>query len=95
VVFVNQASQAIPAPNARGGRRHIRLSPDLETPGRPKRETSVGPLVVVVPHVLVEDPLKVTPTPDQHPIKTLLPDCPHPALCDRVAFGAWIGVLMT
>jgi hypothetical protein len=33
VVLVNQATEAIPAPNARGSGNHIRPSPDLETPG--------------------------------------------------------------
>ena len=45
---------------------------------------SVRSLVVVVPHVLVENPPKMTPTPDQHPLQTLLPDRPHPALRERV-----------
>jgi hypothetical protein len=44
---------------------------------------SVRSLVVIVPHVLVENSLKVTSTPDQHPVQALLPDCPHPALGDR------------
>ena len=42
------------------------------------------PLVVVVEHVLVENTLKTTPTPDQHPVQTLLSDRPHPALGDRI-----------
>jgi hypothetical protein len=44
----------------------------------------VRSLVVVVAHILGEHPLKVAPTPDQHPVQTLLPDCPHPALGERV-----------
>ena len=48
----------------------------------------MGPLIVVVPHVLVEDPLKMPSTPDQHPIQTLLPDRPHPALSDGVGILA-------
>src|SRR6266516_5513556 len=84
VVLVNQATEAIPAPNAGGSRHHIRPSPDLDSPGRPEREASVRPLIVVVPHVLVENALKMTPTPEQRPVQTLLPDRPHPALRDRV-----------
>jgi hypothetical protein len=37
-------------------------------------------LVVVVPHVLVEDSLKVAPTPDEQPVQAFLSDRPHPAL---------------
>jgi hypothetical protein len=44
----------------------------------------VRPLTVVVPQVLVEHPLKMTSTPDEHPIQTLLPHRPHPALGERV-----------
>jgi hypothetical protein len=44
----------------------------------------VRPLVVVVPQVLVEDPLKVAPAPDQQPVQTLLPDRPHPPLGERI-----------
>jgi hypothetical protein len=61
---VNQTTKAIPAPNARSNRNRnrIRPSPDLDTPGRTKDEASVRSLVVVVPHVLVTNPLKMTST---------------------------------
>ena len=32
----------------------------------------MGPLVVVMPQVLAEDPLKMAPTPDQYPVQALL-----------------------
>ena len=84
VVLVNETAESVPAPNAGGDCYRIRPSPNLDTSGRPKREASVRPLTVVVPQVLVEHPLKMTPTPDQHPIQTLLPHRPHPALGERV-----------
>ena len=84
VVLVNETAESVPAPNAGGDCYRIRPSPNLDTSGRPKREASVRPLIVVVPQVLVEHPLKMTPTPDQHPIQTLLPHRPHPALGERV-----------
>jgi hypothetical protein len=87
VVFVDQAAEAIPPLDAGGSRNRIRPSPDLDTPGRTKREASVRPLVVVVAHVLVEQSHKVASTPDQHPVQALLPDRPYPALGDRV--GVW------
>src|SRR6266700_837925 len=40
-------------------------------------------LVVVVPHILVEDPLEVATTPDQHPSQALLSNRPHPPLGER------------
>src|SRR5215213_592787 len=84
VVLVNETAESVPAPNAGGDCYRIRPSPNLDTSGRPKREASVRPLIVVVPQVLVEHPLKMTPTPDQHPIQTLLPHRPHRALGERV-----------
>ena len=62
VVLVNETAESVPAPNAGGDRYRIRPSPNLDTPGRPKREASVRPLVVVVLHVLVEDAFKVAST---------------------------------
>jgi hypothetical protein len=84
VVLVNETAESVPAPNTGGDCDRIRPSPNLDTSGRPKREASVRPLTVVVPQVLVEHPLKMTPTPDRHPIQTLLPHRPHPALGERV-----------
>jgi hypothetical protein len=81
---VNETAESVPAPNASGDCYRIRPSPNLDTSGRPKREASVRPLTVVVPQVLVEHPLKMTPTPEQPPIQTLLPHRPHPALGERV-----------
>src|SRR6266545_3195087 len=74
----------VPAPNAGGGRDRARRSSDGDTSGRAKRKASVGPLVVVVTHVLVEHALKMASTPDQHPVQTLLPDRLHPPLGERV-----------
>ncbi len=73
-------------PGAERGRRLLphQASPNLDASGRPKRETSVRPLVVVVPHVLVEHSLKMASTPDQHPVQTLLSYCPDPAFGERV-----------
>ncbi len=84
VVLVNQAAEAIPAPNADGGPNPARRHPKVDTPRRAKRKASVRSLVVVVPHVLLENMLKLTSTPEQHPVQTLLPDRPHPALRERV-----------
>ena len=81
---MNETAESVPAPNAGGDCDRIRPSPNLDTSGRPKREAWVRPLTVVVPQVLVEHPLKLTPTPDQPPIQTLLPHRPHPALGERV-----------
>jgi len=85
VVLVNETAESVPAPNAGGDRYRIRPSPNLDTSGRPKREASVRPLVVVVPHVLVENTFKVTSTPDQHPVQALLPHGPHSPLSERVS----------
>jgi C-terminal processing protease CtpA/Prc len=46
----------------------------MSIPRWAKRQASVRPLMVVVPHVLVENPFKVTSTPDQQPVRALLPD---------------------
>jgi hypothetical protein len=87
VILVNQATEAIPAPNAGGSRNRIRPSPAFDSPGRTEREASVRSFVVVVPHVFVEDTFKVASTPDQHPVQALLPDRPYPALGEGV--GVW------
>jgi len=70
VVLMNQAAEAVPAPNAGGGHDHAKPSPDVYASVRAKLQVSVWSLVVVVPQVLVEGPLKVTATPDQHPVQT-------------------------
>src|SRR6266516_3484338 len=84
VILVDETAETVPTPNAGGDCFRIRPSPDLDSPGRPEREASVRPLIVVVPYVLVDDSLKMTPTPEQRPVQTLLPHRPHPALRDRV-----------
>jgi hypothetical protein len=84
---MNQAAEAVPPPNAGGDRDRARRSSGGDAAGRAKRKASVRSLVVVVPHILVEHSLKVASAPDQHPVQTLLPDRPHPALGDRV--GVW------
>src|SRR6266508_657051 len=59
VVLVNQAPEAIPPPNAVGERDNGRCwcSSDLATARRAELKASVRSLVVVVAHVLIEDPL--------------------------------------
>jgi hypothetical protein len=83
---VNQAPEPIPTPNAAGDRnnRRRRCGSDVATPRRSKLKASVRSLVVIVPHVLVEDLLKVASTPDQHPVQTLLSNRPYPPLSDGV-----------
>jgi hypothetical protein len=88
VILVDETAESVPAPNAGGDCYRIRPSPNLDTSGRPKREASVRPLVVVVPQVLVEHPLKMTPTPGQHPIQTLLPHLVTQRSANALAFGA-------
>src|SRR6266536_1454574 len=79
VVLMNQAPETIPTPNAAGDRdnRRCRCGSDVDTARRPKRKASVRSLVVVVPQVLIEDPLKVTSAPNQHPVQALLPHGSH------------------
>jgi hypothetical protein len=84
VVLVNQAAEPVPPPDSTGERGSTSAGLAVDPPRRAKRQASVRSLVVVVAHILGEHPLKVAPTPDQHPVQTLLPDCPHPALGERV-----------
>jgi hypothetical protein len=42
------------------------------------------PLIVVVPHVLVQNPFKVTATSNQHLVQTLLSNRPYPPLGECV-----------
>jgi hypothetical protein len=84
VVLVNQAAEPVPPPDSTGEWGSTSAGLAVDTPRRAKRHASVRSLVVVVAHILGEHPLKVAPTPDQHPVQTLLPDCPHPALGERV-----------
>jgi hypothetical protein len=51
----------------------------------------VRPLIVVVPQVLVEHPLKMTPTPGQHPVQALGADGADPSLRGRVRPGSLHG----
>jgi hypothetical protein len=57
-------------------------------PGRGKRrsliERSVGPVSVVVPHVLGQDVHQVTLVVDQEPVGAFSAGGAHPALCERV-----------
>ena len=82
VVLVNQAPETIPTPNAAGDRdnRRCRCGSDVDTARWTKLKAPMRSLVVVVPHVLIENALKVAATPDQHPVQALLPDRPHPSL---------------
>jgi hypothetical protein len=83
---VNQAPEAVPPPHAVGDRDNGRCwcNSDLATARRAELQASVRSLVVVVAHVLIEDPLKMAGPPDQHPVQALLPDRPHPALGERI-----------
>lgn len=94
VVLVNQAAEAVPAADAVGGRHSARVGPVVDHTRRAKRKTSVRPLVVVVPHLLAEDPRKVASTPEQQPVQAILPDRPHQRSATALAFGAWMGVVM-
>jgi hypothetical protein len=81
---VHQTAEAISPPNAIGDRDSGRRESGANAHRRAKRKASVRPLVVVVPHLLVEDPLEVASAPDQQPVQALLPDGQYPALGDRV-----------
>src|SRR6266498_572698 len=85
VILVDETAETVPTPNAGSSRNRRMSTSDLDTPGRPKREASVRPLVVVVPHILVENAFKVASTPDQHPVQTLLSNRPHPPLGECVS----------
>src|SRR6266700_6657927 len=83
VVLVNQAAETVSPPDGGGDRDSTRVGLVVDNPRRAKRQASVRSLVVVVAQILVEDPLKVASTPDQHPVQALLPDCPHPPFAER------------
>jgi hypothetical protein len=82
---MNQAAQAVPSLDAGGGRDSTRVGLVADSPRWPKLKASVRPLVVVVPQVLVEDPLKMASPPDQQPVQAFLSHRPHPALGVGVA----------
>src|SRR6266700_5912 len=84
VILVDETAESVPAPNAGSSRNRRMSTSDLDTPGRPKREASVRPLVVVVPHIFVEDTFEVASTPEQRPVQALLPHGSYPPLRDRV-----------
>src|SRR6266496_3164822 len=83
VVLVNQAAETVSPPDGGGDRDSTSVGLVVDNPWRAKRQASVRSLVVVVPHVLVEDTLQVASTSDQHPVQALLPDRPHPPLGER------------
>jgi hypothetical protein len=58
---VNQAPERIPTLDAGGGRDSTRVGLVADSPWRSKLKASARPLVVVVPRVLVEDPLEMAP----------------------------------
>jgi hypothetical protein len=78
--------ETIPTPNADGDRDNGRCWCGFAfgTARRTKLKASMRSLIVVVPHILVEDPLKMAPTPDQHPVQALLPHGSYPPLGERV-----------
>jgi hypothetical protein len=55
---MHQAAEAVPALDAGGDRDDTEVGPVVDRLWRAKVKASVRPLVVVVPQVLVEDPLK-------------------------------------
>jgi len=65
----------------------VELSADMVRIATRRNRASVRPLVVVVPQILVEDPLKLASTPDQQPIQALGADRTHPALRVRICLG--------
>src|SRR6266567_576568 len=81
---VGETAETVPTPNAGSSRNRRMSTSDLDTPGRPEREASVRPLVVVVPHIFVEDTFEVASTPEQRPVQALLPHGSYPPLRDRV-----------
>jgi hypothetical protein len=83
VVLVNQAAETVSPPDGGGDQDSTSVGLVVDNPWRAKRQASVRSLVVVVPHVLVEDSRKLASTSDQHPVQALLPDRPHPALGER------------
>jgi hypothetical protein len=83
----NTASpRPLPAPNPDGTPSPAGRHPDVDAPRRPKRKASVRPLVVAVPHVLIDNTSQVASTPYQHPVQAHLPYGSHPPLreCIRV-----------
>jgi hypothetical protein len=58
VVLVNQAAEAIPAPNPHGGRDPARRHPDVGTPRRPKRKASVRPVGCANSYMAAEQPVR-------------------------------------
>jgi hypothetical protein len=91
---MHQTSETIPTPNPIDDRGSGRRGSGVDAHRRAKCKASVRPLVVVVPHVLAEHSLKVTPTPNQHPIQTLLRTVRTHRSANALAFGALIGVVM-
>jgi hypothetical protein len=73
VVLVNQAAETVSPPDGGGDRDSTRVGLVVDNPRRAQREASMRPLTVVVPQVLVEDPLKMASTPDQQPVQAFLP----------------------
>ena len=82
---MNETTETVPASDYRGGHRANAHDGCLvDRAWRQKLQASVRPLVVVVPNVLVENALKVTSTPDQHPVQALLPHGSYPPLSEGV-----------
>src|SRR6266568_9563773 len=84
VVLVNETAETVPASDRLAAAVATRAADPPLIARRQKIKASVPSLVVVVPHVLVENTFKVTSTPDQYPVQALLPDGSHPSLGDRV-----------
>jgi hypothetical protein len=81
---VNKTAETVPASDRGGDGDNVRGRFGAGHRWRPKIQASMRSLIVVVPHILVENCLKVAPTPDQQPIQAFLSDRPHPALSERV-----------
>jgi integrase len=86
---MNKTAETVPASDHRAKAHDGWL---VDRAWRPKRKASVRPLVVVVPHVLVENSRKVTSTQDQHPVQALLPVRPEHASRAFRAFAHDAGI---
>ena len=81
---MNKTAETVPALDRGDDWDSARCRSPVDRARRHEIKASVRSLLVVVPHVLVENTFKVTSTPDQYPVQALLPDGSHPSLGDRV-----------
>ena len=88
VVLVNQAAEAVPSLDTGGSRDSTSVGPGAAVPGGRSSKASVRPLVVGVPQVLVEDPLKMPSPADQQPVQAFLSNVRTQRSANALAFGA-------